>query len=114
MSEDWKLAVVVVCLAAPVVALAVVGIISDLRGRNSNAGSRQTRQTPWFCSDDYDGPRYTYHNPLRPFPATLLPEGYTVVVTAGQDRHTITTTTPLPRAFIRQMSLELVKDGEAE
>lgn len=60
-------------------------------------------------SDEYTGPRYTYYSPLRPIPATLLPEGYTVVVgsTSAPDLSVITTTKPLPQRFIDQWSLEL-------
>lgn len=58
-------------------------------------------------SDEYTGPKYTYYSPLRPISATLLPEGYTVVMTVGRDPRTIVTTEPLPNRFIEQWSLEV-------
>ena len=58
-------------------------------------------------TDEYTGPRYTYYSPLRPMMALLLPNGFTVVITMGQDERIIVTTEPLPEHFIEQLSLEL-------
>lgn len=64
-------------------------------------------QSVW--SDEYSGPRYAYHSPLRPITATLLPQGYTVVIVLPWDPRTIITTQPLPEHFISQWSLEEVR-----
>lgn len=63
--------------------------------------------TQGVWSDEYTGPRYTYYSPLRPISPTLLPDGYTVVISVGSDPRRITTTEALPERFIQNWSLEL-------
>ncbi len=59
-------------------------------------------------SDEYNGPAYTYFSPLRPIRATMLPDGFKVVlpVVGPTDEHYITTTEQLPESFCKQASLE--------